>query len=376
MSNKNRIFAAAVLLPLFSIHLSVALDTRMIEQVREKGVLDSSDLQLIDKFVGQAVDELINTRDFTSIEKIRRDIVTNASSATDSARAQYAQQFSLSALKHIGEGIKEAEQIPDADINFRVTLNLLILIDSLQNTKLTPLAIEKLSDKRNAVRYWAVHSLTNPGIIKKLNSSNTDELMLAKQITEGLGRLLDEPTEPEITALIARYASQVAIPDAEQLLIKVADIRTKKYRSWTVKNELLDSEILLLIYQKLSSNAAVSPQLLRSFAQLYSCVFQRYIKAKDSLDGSNVQQMESVLTEVEQSCICKMLKIPQSVIKKAVENNDIAALQAEHDRLLGSPEAVGKLNDVVKFSYGRTETGDRRTWPLTLPEPPAEIVSK
>jgi hypothetical protein len=376
MSNKYRILAAAMLLPLLLIRPSLAVETRIIEQVREKGVLDSSDLQLIDEFVDRAVDELINTTDFTSVEKTRRDIVTNASSSTDSAKAQYAQQFALSALKYIEQGIKETEQIADADTSFRVTINLLILIDSLENTKLAPLAIKMLNDKRKSIQYWAVHSLTNPGIIKQLNSSNTDELTLAKQIAESLDQFLNNADEPETTALIALYASQIAIPQAEQLLIKIADIRIKKYLNWTVQNELLDSEILLSIYEKLSSKATISPQLLRSFAQLYSCIFQRYIKAEAFLPDSDIEQMESVLTEVEQSCISKMLQIPQSVIKKAIENEDIPALQAEHDRLLGSPQATGKLNDVVKFSYGKTEKGDPRTWPLTLPETPAEIISK
>jgi len=44
-----------------------AVDSRAIEAVRGKNVLDNADLQAIDDFVSQAVNEILNTDDFASI---------------------------------------------------------------------------------------------------------------------------------------------------------------------------------------------------------------------------------------------------------------------------------------------------------------------
>jgi len=59
---------------------SKAVDTREIEQVRNKQVLNSQDLQIIDDFLAQSVQELIKTRDFTSIARTRTTILINQSS--------------------------------------------------------------------------------------------------------------------------------------------------------------------------------------------------------------------------------------------------------------------------------------------------------
>ena len=44
---------------------SVAVDTREVDRVRNKAVLDSTDFQIIDNFVAEAVRELVRTREFT-----------------------------------------------------------------------------------------------------------------------------------------------------------------------------------------------------------------------------------------------------------------------------------------------------------------------
>ena len=76
---------------------SEAVSTREIDVCCHKEVLDDGDLQIIDDFVADAVDELVKTKDFTSIARIRTVIIARSSSSTDSAKAQYAAQFSESA---------------------------------------------------------------------------------------------------------------------------------------------------------------------------------------------------------------------------------------------------------------------------------------
>ena len=71
------------------------------------------------------------------------------------------------------------------------------LVDGLENLRLVDLAMNKLNDENEVVRYWAVHSITNPGITKQLNSTNAADLKLARNIIGRLTGLVDNGA-PEI----------------------------------------------------------------------------------------------------------------------------------------------------------------------------------
>ncbi len=62
--------------------------------------------------------------------------------------------------------------------------------------------------------------------------------------------------------------------------------------------------------------------------------------------------------------------MPQSVIKKAVEEEDYMALLQEHNRLLGDGTKAGQLPLKLNFDYGKKPDGSKRIAPLALPEPP------
>ena len=55
---------------------AVAVDTRDIDAVLKKGVIDNKDNKIIDDFLAQAVQELVKTKDFTSIAKLRSVILS------------------------------------------------------------------------------------------------------------------------------------------------------------------------------------------------------------------------------------------------------------------------------------------------------------
>ncbi len=362
--------ALAALLFLAATELSGALDVREIERVRDKAVLENQDLQTIDDFVAGAVQELIKTNDFTSIAKIRNNIVSNDRSSQDTAAAQYAAQFSESAYKHISEALKAAETTaPDAR-KFKITANLLILIDALENPRLAELAMPLLNDKNTVVRYWAVHAVTNKAVTRQLNSGGPANLALAGQITEKLKELVTQESRFEVIALIADFAGRTNLPQGNELVLQIADTRITKYADWTVEYELLDAAILKLLSAKISSTSMNKADVAQRFGQLYSYAIQRYVKGRDLLNDTQKQQLASVLAETEQSCISKLLGVPQSVIRKALDKDDTAAILTEHNRLLGGPGRQGRLAEEIKFDYGRTSEGARRTWPLDLPEPP------
>lgn len=348
---------------------SQAVNTRDIDNVRNKPVLDNIDRQIIDDFLDEAVRELVSTRDFASIAKARSVILSRRLSRKDSAQAQYAEQFSVSANKYISSALKQAEKLIPKDRRFKMVLNLLILTDGLQNVRLANLAMGLLKDESKVIRYWAVHSVTSPGFTKQLNATIAVNSQLARSIVEQLQSLLGR-SGPETIALMAEFAAEVSIPQGEDLLGRIADMRIKKYVDWKVDYEPLDGIILRTLYKKIFSGAVNKPAVARRFAQLYSYAIQRYVKGRDILNAAQKHRLASVLVETEKSCVSKLLVIPLTVTKRSVERNDYTRLVLEHSRILGDDTTPGLLPVKLNFDYGTNPNGSPRTAPLPLSDPP------
>jgi len=232
---------------------SEAVDTAEIDAVRSKGVLGSEDLRIIDRFVGEAVDELVQTRDFTSVARVRTVILSRSSSGTASAAAQYAEQFSDSAHRYISRGFDRASGLTPEERRYKAILNLLILADGLEDLRLADLAMKWLNDDNAIIRYWAVHSVTNGGFIKKLNTAEGGNPGLASEIAGQLKGLVESGGSEEL-ALMAQFGGGVNVPEAEELLLQITDVRMSRYVDWTVEYELLDSAILKLLDSKIPSS--------------------------------------------------------------------------------------------------------------------------
>ena len=373
MKCERSIFAVlAAFLVVVASSASGVVDTSEIDRVRNKGVLDSGDLQIIDKFVAEAVDELVESLDFTSIARVRTVILSRKSSETTSAAAQYAEQFSESAHKYISQAFERVKTLRSQDRRLKTKLNLLILIDGLGNLRLVDLAVKMLNDDSTVIRYWAVHSLINPGIIKQLNSPESDDSKAASEIAGELANAV-EGVSAEALVLMAKFGAAVEIREAEDLLVKIADARISKYADWTVDYELVDAVILKSLCSKMSSETVGNVAIARRFGQLYSYAIQRYVKGRDFLDAASKQRLASVLVETEKSCIGELL-VPQSVIKRAVEQDSYTELLQEHSRLLGDETTAGRLGLKLGFDYGQADDGSRRIAPLALPEPPKELI--
>ena len=353
-----------------------AVNVRDIESVRSKGVLDNGDLQIIDDFVDQAVQELVETRDFTSIAKTRTAILARKNSSQDSAQAQYAEQFSESANRYISGALKKASELEDEEHKVKVILNLLILVDNLHDRRLAEPALAMTDNENTVIRYWAVHCVTNPEMTKQLDLGEVADLELAVRIAEKLHGLLEQAC-PEITVLAAGFAAETRIQQAQDLLLKIADIRIDKYADWTVDYEFLDTAVLKLLYDRITLVPTSKSVIGRRFALLYSYAMQRYIKdinGPNCLSAAQRHQSASVLVEIERTCIGSLLGMPQLVIKRAVEQNDVMALLLEHGRLFGDETRAGRLAQKLGFDYGTGPDDTKRTAPPTLPQPPSNKV--
>ncbi|MHC4069478.1 MAG: hypothetical protein ACYS18_08175 [Planctomycetota bacterium] len=370
MKSKLAVFAViTAFLCIFLSSASRAVDTQEIGRVRDKGVLDSQDFQIIDNFVAEAAEEMVETRDFTSISKLRTTILTYSSSNSESAAAQYSDQFAKSANKYIPSAFERASGLNTQEHQFKAKLNLLMLVDGLEDIQLLDSAMSRLNDANAVLRYWAVHCVTNRGITSKLNSSEPGKVK-ASEIIKALSNGL-EGFSSEALGLIVDFAANIDVRGGADLLIKTADVRISKYADWSVENELLDIKILKLLADKLREGDSASGQ---RFAQLYSYVLQRYVKGSAFLSENQISQLVSILVEIEVSSVSKLLDIPQSTIKKAIEQDGNALLVREHDRLLGSATSAGELPSKFNFNYGDGENSNEgeRTAPIELPEPPAK----
>ena len=344
-----------------------AVSTEEIDKVRSKGILEEKDFAVIDAFVKESVDALVATQDFTSIAKVRTVMLARANSDKESAAAQYAEQFSESAYKHLSEALKAVETASGRE-RVNVTINLLILIDGMGEIRLADLAEKKLGDESAVVRYWAAHCLTNPVLIEKIKAGG--DLEKLSKIAGELGGVV-AGAEPETLGLMVRFAGAAEGAEAKDLILKIADERIKSYAEWKVKYELLDAAVLKMLEGKMPSSGA-DVDIARRFAQLYSYAIQRLAKGGDTLSEEQKEQLSSVLADIEATCISKILGTQQSNIKKALEEGNYPALMEEHNKLLGDEKQAGQLALKLNFNYGSAADGSGRTAPDVLPEPPTK----
>jgi len=362
------VLAALLILTINPLTMAVS-DTSEIENCCNKQLLDAEDFATIDKFVGYAIDELLNTADFSSVSSIRSVILNYSSSNRSTAQAQYTSQFSKSAYKYLSKALKDAEAIKSEQRRYKVVLNLLILINDLEDIHLTELAEQELQGSNNVICYWAVRCVTNPAIIEAFNSSDGDNLIQAKRIARKLDEIAVD-AGPEILSLMVKFSEGININAGGELLLKIADVRISRYANWRVDYEILDADILKALYKKLSlAGNNDKPAVAHRFAQLFSFAVQRYIKGREFLNDTQKRYLASVLIETERECISKMFSKPQAVIAIAIENDSYINLLQEHNRLLGDRTRQGEIPKKYKFDYGQNSNGSRRNVPPSLPEP-------
>jgi hypothetical protein len=237
------------------------------------------------------------------------------------------------------------------------------------------------------IRYWAVHSLTNPSIVQQLNSGATSNPELARTITERL-KEVGQTSKPEINVHIARFAANINIPEGEELLLQVANNRIKRYADWKVTFEFYDIIILKLLESKIPlpsqgigtptpTTSLNKPAIARSFAQLYSYVIQRYIKGSNVLNDTQKQHLTSVIIEIEEKCVTRLLGLSRSqgTIRRTIERDNLTALSDEHNKLLGDETSTGQLPSKLGFDYSTTPDGTKRTAPIPLPDKPQKTAA-
>jgi hypothetical protein len=333
--------------------------------VREKDVLNEEDFQVIEQFVKDAIDELVNTVDFTQVARLRAIIVTR-----QSEQAQYSEQYTRYLRKYIGEAVVKTDKLENAVRRHRVRVNLMILVCQLENPRLVDIALEALDDRDESVRYWAVRTLTSRKLIEKIEAGSDSSAVVGNIASKFEG--IVSTAAPEVLRIMAELARAANNDQTENLLLKIADIRIKGYSDWTAKADTVDIEVLKLLCDKLMMKTKKTDEFGQRFAQLYSYIMQKYImvlRDEVSLDEEQKQLLASILVEIEDKCIGKLTGLQQTVIKRAIELDDANTLYQENIRLLGGDEKQGEIPAKFGFDYGPAEGGGRLTQPRELTVP-------
>lgn len=321
-----------------------AANTRELDNVREKGVLNSDDFAVIDTFIAESVNELMTAVDLTSLSNLRNSIISRNQAQSGE---QYKVVFSDSLNKYIPGAFEKAESLSPKKNSVILTTNLLILIESLQDERLTDYAMQYLKNSNVIIRYWAVKCVTNQFMVEKFDSSLYP--IFAGKATKLLNDLIVDGDTDSLAAIV-NFASQIRSTAGSEMLLSIADRRIGEYASWEVDNELIDATLLSVLFD-IYARDTTKKVYAQKFGQLFSYVMQRYIKGQAILTDKQKSDLASVMIEIEQSSMIKALGLRQSVIKTAVEDGKIEALEREYARLFGSGGQKGELASKMDFDY-------------------------
>lgn len=375
MIKKSQFLSIFMLISILgAVPSALAVDTELIDILRQRtlnsGSLTAGDVETIDTFWNEATEELLLSNDFSEVVTIRSTL--SAHRGTNEL-SQYTSSYITSAQKYLDSVFDEVKGWDLSLLKRHTERNLLILVAELQSTELADFALDRLENDNSLIRYWAVKALTNPKVASQLGSGSNAEL--ADRIIQRFQKVSQKENQPVILNMIAAFATRMDQPEAKQLLLKVADLRIEAYKNWTVENEISDAALLKLLSNEITGRSGEQKiTLLRKFARLYSFVMQRYIAGAEVLDDNSKHQLVSVMVEVEQVVLSRLLDMPQSAIKRAIEKKDFSVLQREHDTLLGSTVRVGALGREFNFDYGKSSSGRPITAPQKLTSPPEDLL--
>ena len=350
-----------------------AINTRNIDRIRKKDVLESQDSQVIGTFIDNWLEELQFTEDFSSIATLKSTFEARTASSNQASADQYDKVFfellaskAKNALSDQKNGVLEEDSKA-----ILVTLNILITVSDLQDKRLANLAMEYSDSSNVAIRYAAIKAVANKKVVSALNNSISANINLIDSLVEKFSAILETEQAPQIVSLIAVFAGGIDNSATKDLMLVLADKRITQYTDWSVVNEAVDAEILNIMADKIKRTAVKESksQLTAKFAQLYSCAIQRYIAGQNILSDKQLSDLKTVIAGTENGAISDLTGSLATAIKKALTKKDKSqSLILAADMMLGSSAGKGMLAEAIDFDYG--VDGENRIYaPAKINEP-------
>ena len=369
---KNKVLLSAFILFL-RVLPAFGLDTDSIaglrgETVSQKTPFSPAQVQIIEKFWRNAIDSLLIAEDSEQQSQIIDQLVAEKGNENLSF---YVSSYIETGKKHLQMAFDTVKQRDLPARKLSMERKLMVLIARLKNVSLAPFALDHFKDPDPAVRYWAVKTFDDFEMVRQL-ADVTSDADLKNKIIQAMSERVENETSFVILRVAVDFAVTLNDAASRDLLNKLAEKRIKAYMDWSVTGEWFDTYLLNGIGQLIVSQQPSDERvkLSRTFAQLYSCVIQRYIKG-ESLTDSARNSLITVIAEVEIVTVAKLIPGWQMSLKKAVEQN--TGLEREAENLLGAPSKPGDLSLRLNFNYGKDPDGKAIMAPTPI-QPAPELV--
>ncbi|MFI4910785.1 MAG: hypothetical protein ACIAQZ_03860 [Sedimentisphaeraceae bacterium JB056] len=336
MFSKNvKCFLAIAIITLSGI--SFAASTREIDEVRKKTTFTNDDLAVIDSFINEIFKEMLEAPTIEDSVKRREDILVRK---PKEGKSKYKEQFLESVERNIVSSMKIVETWSDETFIKAMKLNLAVMIGSLDDPKMSELAIEMMDSENIAVKYWATKALTGTDVIESIKASPDSQLSESIFDTLKAEAQVNSPINLE---MIASFAGQFSNGSASEILSAVAQTRIAAYKNNEAIHESSDAAILKVMAEKIASDES-KDTLAQPFANLTAQVFKKYaagISPESGLGDISSQQLITTITEVEKNIFPKF-NINAEFIK-AIERRSEKDFQQAYDKVFGSEDNEGEL---------------------------------
>jgi hypothetical protein len=362
---------------LYFVCMAVAFSasTTEIETLRSRvqdssAELTASDKGVISKFWSASIDQMMLAKSSKDCVEIRTQL---AEQKGNEFLSHYAVAYVAEAKGSIEAAFGDAQRMEKADQRQMVERNLMILTGELKSPDLAPLALQRLDAEDDVVQYWAFKAVTDPGVVQQLTSDIVGDEKTTETILAALHERLSGEVHTQIQKLVVRFCLGFDSPVARDILLLIADGRIEAYRNWTVTDEALDVSVLTAL-----GNVAVLREepdksvFGRKFAELYALTIQRYLMGKDALSKNEIEELMTVIAEIDQTVLGKTMGIKTGILSSLKSKR---GLEREYETLFGDRMRSGLLPDKFKFDYGKDASGKSITVPQEL-EPTPEKSTK
>ena len=361
----------------FCISVAYSVNVTEIESVRLRNQgtgseLTSTDKNVIAKFWSDALDQMLLSKSSGEIVEIRRQLEVQKGSESLS---YYSTEYITRAKSEIQDAFQDVRRLENSQQRQMLENNLMILAANLQSPKLASLALQRLDDQDAVVRYWAFKAVTQPVIIQQLTSEVTQDQQTTEAILDALEQKAGIDLLPEIQKMVISFCSAVDHPKSRNILLTVAQKRISAYKNWTVKDESPDTVLLTALgnIAEQNSDSEIKKVFGRTFAELYALVLQRYFQGKDTLSSDQVDRLLTVIAEVDQSVLDKIMGIKTGILM-AIKRGQ--SLDSQYETLLGDQTRQGQLSSRFNFDYGTDASGKPFTAPPTLEPMPERLKTQ
>ena len=291
--------------------------------------MTASQKGVISKFWIAALDEMMLSDFSLECVETRKQL---AEQKGNEYLSHYATAYVAEAKTAIEAAFGDAARMEDPQQRQMIERNLLILAAELKSPDLAFLALPRLDAEDDVVRYWAFKAVTHPVVIEQLKSDVVGDEKTAQAILTALNKRVSLELQSPIQKMVIRFCMVFDDPLARDTLLLIADSRIKAYKDWTVSDVVLDADLLTALGNvavlRLDPDKKVFGQ---KFAELYALTIQRYLKGADVLSKGDIEQLLTVIAEVDQSVLGKTMGINTGIFQALKTKR---GLEREYETLL------------------------------------------